>query len=135
MNRDEYYNFSLNYPDINRRDFRREIVVTERLLPNGETVKAKCFVDAYLCIVSEDFDINSLLNSNYAILTPNELKRCVIRKKIKLNKAREYDLENGVEEEFKPTSDLAYLVESAIWDDVVTEFSRKVKETFAEKEV
>lgn len=135
LNRDEYYNFSLNYPDINKRDFRREIVVTERLLPNGETVKAKCFVDAYLCIVSEDFDINSLLNSNYAILTPNELKRCVIRKKIKLNKAREYDLENGVEEEFKPTSDLAYLVESAIWDDVVTEFSRKVKETFAEKEV
>lgn len=135
LNKDEYYNFSLNYPDINRRDFRREIVVTERLLPNGETVKAKCFVDAYLCIVSEDFDIGKLLNSNYAILTPNELKRCVIRKKIKLNSAREYDLENGVEEEFKPTSDLAYLVESAIWDDVVTEFSRRVKETFAEKEV
>lgn len=135
LNKDEYYNFSLNYPDINRRDFRREIVVTERLLPNGETVKAKCFVDAYLCIVSEDFDIRKLLNSNYAILTPNELKRCVIRKKIKLNSAREYDLENGIEEEFKPTSDLAYLVESAIWDDVVTEFSRRIKETFAEKEV
>lgn len=128
---DEYYNFSLNYPDINKRDFRREIVVTERLLPNGETVKAKCFVDAYLCIVSEDFNVKKLCNSNYAILTPNELKRCVIRKTIKLNNAREYDLENGIEEEFKPTSDLAYLVESGIWDDVVTEFARRIKETFA----
>lgn len=127
---DEYYNFSLNYPDINKRDFRREIVITERLLPNGDTVKAKCFVDPYLCIVSEDFDISKLENSKYALLTPNELKRCVIKKRIKLNQNREYDAENGVEEEFRPTSDLAYLVESGIWDDIVTEFARRVKETF-----
>lgn len=127
---DEYYNFSLNYPDINKRDFRREIIVTERLLPNGERVKAKCFVDPYLCIVSEDFDITKLYNSQFALLTPNELKRCVIRKRIKLNQNREYDAENGVEEEFRPTSDLAYLVESGIWDDIVTEFARRVRETF-----
>ena len=127
---DEYYNFSLNYPDINKRDFRREIVVTERLLPNGETVKAKCFVDPYLCIVSEDFDIKKLYNSQFALLTPNELKRCVIRKRIKLNQNREYDAVNGVDEEFNPTSDLAYLVESGIWDDIVTEFARRVRETF-----
>lgn len=127
---DEYYNFSLNYPDINKRDFRREIVVTERLLPSGETVKAKCFVDAYLCIVSEDFDVSKLENSKYALLTPNELKRCVLKKRIKLNKKREYDIEHGDEEEFQPTSDLAYLVESGIWDDIVTEFARRVKETF-----
>lgn len=128
---DEYYNFSLNYPDINKRDFRREIVVTERVLPNGDLVKAKCFVDAYLCIVSEDFDISKLTNSKYALLTPNELKRCVIRKSIRLNKDKEYDLEKGVEEEFKPTSDLAYLVESSIWDDIVTEFAKRVRETFS----
>lgn len=127
---DEYYNFSLNYPDINKRDFRREIVITERLLSNGDIVKAKCFVDPYLCIVSEDFDISKLENSKYALLTPNELKRCVIKKRIKLNQNREYDIENGVEEEFRPTSDLAYLVESGIWDDIVTEFARRVKETF-----
>lgn len=127
---DEYYNFSLNYPDINKRDFRREIVITERLLPNGDVVKAKCFVDPYLCIVSENFDIGKLQNSKYALLTPNELKRCVIKKRIKLNENREYDLQNGTEEEFIPTSDLAYLVESGIWDDVVTEFARRVKETF-----
>lgn len=127
---DEYYNFSLNYPDINKRDFRREIVITERLLPNGETVKAKCFVDPYLCIVSEDFDISKLYNSRFALLTPNELKHCVIKKRIKLNANREYDSKNGVEEEFRPTSDLAYLVEAGIWDDVVTEFARRVKETF-----
>ncbi len=133
LSKDEYYTFSLNYPDINKRDFRREIVVTERLLPNGERVKAKCFVDAYLCIVSKDFDIAKLQNSNYAMLTPNELKRCVLRKKIKLNGAREYDSEHGNTEEFIPTSDLAYLVESAIWDDVITEFARRIKETF-EKE-
>lgn len=128
---DEYYNFSLNYPDINRRDFRRDIVITERLLPNGESVKAKCFVDPYLCVVSEDFEIKSLQNSKYALLTPNELKRCVLRKKIKLNGKREYDAENGVEEEFNPTSDLAYLVESAIWDDIVTEFAKRIRETFS----
>lgn len=133
LSSDEYYIFSLNYPDINKRDFRREIVVTERLLPNGERVKAKCFVDAYLCIVSEDFDIKKLENSKYAMLTPNELKRCVTRKKIKLNSAREYDLESGEEKEFNPTSDLAYLVESAIWDDIVTEFARRIKETFAKE--
>lgn len=128
---DEYYNFSLNYPDINKRDFRREIVVSERLLPSGETVKAKCFVDPYLCIVSENFDITKLYNSQFALLTPNELKRCVIRKRIKLNQNREYDAVNGIEEEFRPTSDLAYLVESGIWDDIVTEFARRVRETFA----
>lgn len=132
LSADEYYNFSLNYPDINKRDFRREIVITERLLPNGDTVKAKCFVDAYLCIVSEEFDIKKLQNSKYALLTPNELKRCVLRKSIRLNENREYDSEDGLEEEFNPTSDLAYLVESAIWDDVVTEFARRVKETFAD---
>lgn len=127
---DEYYNFSLNYPDINKRDFRREIVITERLLPNGDTVKAKCFVDPYLCIVSKDFDISKLQNSKYALLTPNELKRCVLKKSIKLNSNREYDAANGIEEEFIPTSDLAYLVESSIWDDIVTEFARRIKETF-----
>ena len=130
LSADEYYNFSLNYPDINKRDFRREIVITERVLPNGESVKAKCFVDAYLCIVSEDFEIQNLVNSKFALLTPNELKRCVLRKQIKLNEKREYDAVNGKEEEFLPTSDLAYLVESSIWDDIVTEFARRVRETF-----
>lgn len=130
LSADEYYNFSLNYPDINKRDFRREIIITERLLPNGEVVKAKCFVDAYLCIVSEDFDVQKLQNSDYALLTPNELKRCVLKKTIRLNEKREYTNSEGEEEEFKPTSDLAYLVESAIWDDVVTEFARRIRETF-----
>ena len=82
-------------------------------------------------MVSEDFEIKSLQNSKYALLTPNELKRCVLRKKIKLNGKREYDAENGVEEEFNPTSDLAYLVESAIWDDIVTEFAKRIRETFS----
>lgn len=132
LNPDEYYNFSLNYPDINKRDFRREIVITERLLPNGVSVKAKCFVDAYLCIVSKDFNVSKLLNSNYVLLTPNELKRCLIKKSISLNENREYDPENGVKEEFRPTSDLAYLIESSIWDDIVTEFAKRVKETFYE---
>lgn len=134
LSADEYYNFSLNYPDINKRDFRREIVITERVLPNGESVKAKCFVDAYLCIVSKDFEIKDLENSKYALLTPNELKRCVLRRSIKMNEKREYDPENGVEEEFNPTSDLAYLVESSIWDDIVTEFARRVKETFQKRQ-
>jgi len=129
---DEYYNFSLNYPDINRRDFRKEVVLTERLLPSGERVKAKCFVDPYLCIVSEDFDITKLQNSKYALLTPNELKQCVMNKKISLNSERVYD-PTGTEYGFEPTSDLGYLVSSAIWDDVVTEFSQQIREAFTKK--
>ena len=54
-----------------------------------------------------------------------------MRRSIKLNENREYDAEFGLEEEFKPTSDLAYLVESAIWDDIVTEFAKRVRETFS----
>lgn len=129
---DEYYNFSLNYPDINRRDFRKEVVLTERLLPSGERVKAKCFVDPYLCIVSEDFDIKKLQNSKYALLTPNELKQCVMNKKISLNNDRVYD-SAGTEYAFEPTSDLGYLVSSAIWDDVVTEFSQQIREAFTKR--
>jgi hypothetical protein len=129
---DEYYNFSLNYPDINRRDFRKEVVLTERLLPSGERVKAKCFVDPYLCIVSEDFDITKLQNSKYALLTPNELKQCVMNKSISLNSDRIYD-PTGIEYAFEPTSDLGYLVSSAIWDDVITEFSQQIREAFSKK--
>lgn len=131
LDSDEYYAFSLNYLDLNKNNFRKEIIVTERLLPNGEIVKAKCFADTYMCIVAKDFDIKKLQNSKFAMLTPNELKRCVNAKSVKLNERRHYD-ESVQAERFESTSDLFYLVNSSIWGDVVTEFARRVKENFKE---
>jgi len=130
LNSDEYYAFSLNFLDINKKDFRTEIVTTERVLPSGETLKAKCFVDPYLCIVANDFDISKLQNSKYAMLTPNELRTCVKTGKIQIDKvSRCYD-SNADEAEFKATSDLVYLVNSSLWDDVVTEFSKRIRDSF-----
>lgn len=132
MKSDEYYTFSLNYENIQNKDMRKEIIVTERVLPDGEIKKAKCFVDAYLSIVAEDFNIKKLYNSKFALLTPNELKSCVLQGKATFaikDGVKVFD-KNGESCEFKVTSDLKYLVNSDIWDDVVTEFSRRVKETF-----
>jgi hypothetical protein len=133
LNSDEYYAFSLNYSGINKKNFRMEVVLTERILPGGKTVKAKCFVDPYLCIVADDFDITKLQNSKYAMLTPNELKICVLSNKIKLNKDTRYYDSRANSVDFKVTSDLAYLVNSSIWDDVVTEFSKRIQDCFKEE--
>jgi hypothetical protein len=133
LNSDEYYAFSLNYLDINKKNFRTEIIFTERVLPGGKIVRAKCFVDPYLCIVAEDFDIARLQNSKYAMLTPNELKTCVLSGKIKINKDTRYYDSSAETIEFKVTSDLAYLVNSSIWDDVVTEFSKRIRDSFTKK--
>jgi hypothetical protein len=127
---DEYYLFSLNFPDLNKRNIRTEIIVTERVLSNNEKVRAKCFVDPYLCIVAENFDINKLENSNFALLTPNELKNCVSSGKVRLNeRTRLYD-SNAAFADFRVTSDLDYFVNSAIWDDMVSEFSKLIRENF-----
>jgi hypothetical protein len=133
LNSDEYYAFSLNYLDINKKNFRTEIIFTERILPGGKTVKAKCFVDPYLCIVAEDFDIAKLQNSKYAMLTPNELKTCVLTGKIKINKDTRYYDYSADTIDFKVTPDLAYLVNSSIWDDIVTEFSKRIGDSFTKK--
>lgn len=130
---DEYYTFSLNYENIQEKDMRKEIVITERVLPDGEIKKAKCFVDAYLSIVAADFDTKKLYNSQFALLTPNELKNCVLHGKAYFeveNGVRKYNRQRGKVCDFNVTSDLKYLVNSDIWDDVVTEFSRRIEETF-----
>lgn len=132
LNSDEYYAFSLNYADINKRNFRTEFIFTERVLPSGKAVKAKCFVDPYLCVVAEDFDISKLQNSKYAMLTPNELKTCVDTGKIRINRETRMFDPTAKPMDFKVTSDLGYLVGDSIWDDVVTEFSRRIKDSFNE---
>ncbi|MBD5131201.1 MAG: NUDIX domain-containing protein [Clostridiales bacterium] len=128
----ESYLFSLNYvKDVTIKNFRKEAVKTTRVLPGGETVDAMCFVDPYLCIVPAKFDMDSLHNSKYALLHPNELRRCVNEQKIRLNGDKIYD-ENAPEMEFHVTSDLRFLVSNPVWTDVVTEFARKVAESFSE---
>lgn len=133
----ESYLFSLNYArDITIKNFRKEIVKTTRILPGGERVEAMCFVDPYLCIVPEGFDPNKLHNSKYALLHPNDLRRCVNEQKIRLkedeHKCIVYD-DNAQETAFNVTSDLHFLVNSSVWTDVVTEFARKVEESFKNK--
>jgi len=133
LNSDEYYLFSLNYLDISKRNYRKEVIVTERVLPGGKTVKAKCFVDPYLCIMAEDFDIEKLQNSNFAMLTPNELKNCVNTKKIRINKETRYYDMSAEAADFNVTSDLLNLVNSQIWEDVVTVFSKDLRDCFKTK--
>lgn len=127
---DEYYAFSLNYSNINEKNFRKTVIMTERLLPGGMTVKAKCFVDPYLCIVAKDFDIKKLENSKYAMLTPNELKTCVSTGKIRLDPVTRYYDRTAEPMGFKPTSDLEFIVNDSIWGEIVTEFSKRIKENF-----
>lgn len=131
----EYYAFSLNYINKKRenrdKDFRTEIITTKRLLPSGKVVEAKCFVDAYLCVVSEEFDISSLQNSKYVMINPTALKKCVENKKITINPETRYYDPNGTQLEFNVTSDLYELVNNtAIWDEVVAVFSESVKNCF-----
>lgn len=132
---DEYYAFTLNYSNKKReerdKDFRTEIITTKRLLPSGKSVEAKCFVDAYLCVVSEDFDITSLQNSKYLMINPTALKKCVESKKITINPETRYYDASGIQMDFNVTSDLYELVNNtAIWDDVVAVFSESVKNCF-----
>lgn len=132
---DEYYAFSLNYINKKResreKDFRTEIITTKRLLPSGKVVEAKCFVDAYLCVVSEEFDIANLQNSKYVMIDPRKLKDCVKHNVITINPETRYYDANGTKLEFNVTSDLYELVNNtAIWDEVVAVFSESVKNCF-----
>ena len=133
----ESYLFSLNYAqDITIKNFRKEIVKTVRVLPGGERVEAMCFVDPYLCIVPEGFDPNKLHNSKYALLHPNELRRCVNEQKIRLKEDANMNIiydDSAPETAFNVTSDLHFLVNSSVWTDMVTEFARKVEESFKNK--
>lgn len=133
----ESYLFSLNYAqDITIKNFRKEIVKTVRVLPGGERVEAMCFVDPYLCIVPEGFDPKKLHNSKYALLHPNELRRCVNEQKIRLTEDEDHNIvydDRAPETAFKVTSDLHFLVNSSVWTDMVTEFARKVEESFKSK--
>ena len=117
---DEHYMFLLNPVDA-----RRNWIYTSRVLPDGSVVKAKCFADIYLSVVSEEFDIKKLQNSKFALVTPDELKECINKGKIIIN---------NVEEPFAVTSDLEYLVKSTeLWNRGVSVFADLVKKSFENK--
>jgi len=67
------------------------------------------------------------------MLTPNELKSCVKTGKIRINKDTRYYDSQAKPIDFKITSDLAHLVNSSLWDDVVTEFSKRIRDTFCDE--
>lgn len=130
LNPQDYYTFSL-YSDHDRR---KSVTKTERVLPDGERVEAKCFVDAYLSIVSEKFDVKELKNSKFALITPQELQYCVQHKKAGFtirDGVRYYD-KDAEEKDFNVTFDLRNLVDNEIWNSVV-QFSTRVKDAFSNK--
>jgi hypothetical protein len=116
--RDEYYYFRLNYP------FSTIVRNSPRHLPNGEVQDVSVFADVYVCITSEDFNTDSLMNSDYLILDLHELKDAVNTRTL----VRE--VKGAVSEEsFEVSPDLKSIIRSAMWDELAS-FSDYIKENY-----
>lgn len=116
--KDEYYYFRFNYP------FSSIARNSERHLPDGKIIDVSVFVDVYVCIAAESFDISKLQNSRYKLLELYELKDCFNEGRITVN---------GVTEDFKPTPDLKAIIRSDMWDQL-SSFSDYIKNNLPKEE-
>ncbi len=116
--KDEYYYFRFNYP------FSYIARNSERHLPNGNVIDVSVFVDVYVCIASEAFDITKLKNSQYKLLELFELKDCFNEGKIKIGDTME---------DFKPTPDLKAIIRSDMWDQL-SSFADYIKNNLPKEE-
>lgn len=118
---DEFYSFSFN------SRLTAQPIDSMRVLPDGTHIKAKCFVDLYFVVTSEEFDLSELKNSKYLVLSPHQIKEF----------ARIGELPKEVSDKefgaFEVTPDLEYMINSPEWDNEITKFSLRVKEAFANK--
>ena len=132
----EYYCFMLNYPDIMEKNFRKILRKTVRILPDGTKVEAKSFVDAFLCIVANDFNLENLKNSKYAMITPEQLKNCLDSKNpmMTINPETRFFDSSAMPVRFEPTFDLEELIDDRIIWKIVEDFSETVAETFSRNE-
>lgn len=116
---DEFYSFSFD------SRLTSQPIDSMRVLPDGTHIKAKCFVDLYFVVTSEEFDLSELQNSKYLVLPPEKIKEFakngILPKEVS-------DKECGV---FEVTPDLEYIINSPEWDNEITKFSLRVKEAFA----
>ncbi len=116
---DEFYSFSFD------SRLTSQPIDSMRVLPDGTHIKAKCFVDMYFVVTSEEFDLSELKNSKYLVLPPQKIKE--FAKTGELPKEVS-DKECGA---FEVTPDLEYIINSPEWDNEITKFSIRVKEAFA----
>lgn len=127
---DEFYSFSFD------SRMTEQPIDSMRVLPDGTRIKAKCFVDFYFVIASEEFNLDELKNSKYLVLSPGMIKECVRMETLDKNMRDRIRDENPESSEipgrFKVTPDLEYMINSPEWDNEITKFSIRVKEAFAE---
>lgn len=116
---DEFYSFSFD------SRLTSQPIDSMRVLPDGTHIKAKCFVDLYFVVTSEEFDLSELKNSKYLVLPPQKIKEFA---KIGELPKEVSDKECGA---FEVTPDLEYIINSPEWDNEITKFSIRVKEAFA----
>ena len=128
---DEFYLFSFE------SRMTQQPIDSGRILPNGTKIKARCFVELYFSITSENFDLNELKNSKYLVLPPELIKQCAttkqltdeIREEIKKHNPN-IDL-NDISNHFYITPDLDYIISSPEWDSEITKFSLRVRDAFS----
>lgn len=118
---DEFYSFSFE------SRLTSQPIDSMRVLPDGTHIKAKCFVDLYFVVTSEEFDLSELKNSKYLVLYPHQIKKFA---KIGELPQTVSSKECGA---FEVTPDLEYMINSPEWDNEITKFSIRVKEAFANK--
>lgn len=116
---DEFYSFSFD------SRLTSQPIDSMRVLPDGTHINAKCFVDLYFVVTSEEFDLSELENSKYLVLPPQKIKEYA---KIGELPKEASDKECGA---FEVTPDLEYMINSPEWDNEITKFSIRVKEAFA----
>ena len=122
---DEYYYFRINYP------FSTTVKNSPRHLPNDDIQDVSIFVDVYVCITAETFEIEGLEdNSEFEILELYELKDAFNSGSI----IRKSGANKGNSEKFKISPDLRSIIRSSMWDDLAS-FSEYVKAHFSASEV
>lgn len=125
---DEFYSFSF---DSRMTD---QPIDSMRVLPNGTHINAKCFVNLYFVVTSEEFDLSTLKNSKYLVMEPSMIKVCAKKGEITAEDAEKIRAENPDLEvaagRFEVTPDLSYMINSPEWDNEITKFSIRVKEAF-----
>ena len=112
----EYYCFKFECP------LTVNVVKSKRKLPSGKTLYAKCFVDLFFVIVSKNFDLSKLQNSEYLCVPPVKVQE--------FRRAGRITRQDGSVERFDVTPDLDDLLSNPVWDNEVTIFAKSVGDAF-----
>jgi len=103
--KDDYFFFRVSY------EFSKRIVESPRTLPNGDIQTVNCFADVYAFVAPEGFSIKGLENSEYLIVSTDQLFDMVRSKTIE---------KDGKIESVKITPDLNRIVTKELWREFVS---------------